>query len=136
MKRKNTILIAILSLMVLAFSFNSLAAQMGQVISGGTVILERPSESSNKLTVEGDTEAHVDADLTLKLYLDYKSSLNGTVTTVKTWNYSKDADTLLTKSTSYTGADGYYRLRGFHSAYLSGYGTETLTSETDWIEVK
>ena len=136
MKQRKTLFIALLSLMLLATSFCVYAAQQGQVIASGSVFLERASEASNKLTVEADTESHVDADLSLIVYLDYKSSVNGSVSTVKTWNYSKDSDTLLAKSTSYTGADGYYRLRGYHTATLSGYGTETLSSETEWLEVK
>lgn len=136
MKQRKTLFIALLSLMLLATSFCVYAAQQGQVIASGSVLLERESEASNKLNIEADTESHVDADLYLKISLDYKSSENASYTTVKTWTYTKDSDTLLAKNTSYTGADGFYRVRAYHTATLSGYGTEALSSETDWLEVK
>lgn len=136
MKQKRTIFAAFLAIMLLACSFSALAAARGQVIAAGSVTLEKESEASRRLIIEGDTESHTDSDLVLKIYLDFKPTENGSVTT-QSWNYTKADSSLLTKSRTYTAtAAGYYRLRGFHSATLSGVGTESLTSETEWIYVR
>ncbi len=138
MKKRTTLFIALLSLMLFATSICAMAAQTGQIISSGSVTLELESEASNELLIEGDTISHDDADLTLKIYLDYKPTSSGSITYgLKSWTYTKDADNILSKSRYYTAtASGYYRLRGYHAAYMDGYGTETLDSETGWIQVR
>ena len=138
MKQKRTIFAAFLAIMLLACSFSALAAARGQVIAAGSVTIEKESEASRKLLIEGDTESHTDSDLVLKIYVDYMPTTNGTITYgLQSWTYTESDDTLLTKSRTYTAtASGYYRLRGYHSASASGYGTETLTSETNWVYVR
>lgn len=137
MKQKRTIFAAFLAIMLLACSFSAFAAARGQVIAAGSVTLEKESESSRTLLIEGDTESHEHSDLVLKIYLDFKPTASGSVSSVKSWNYTKADSTLLSKSRTYTAtAAGYYRLRGFHSATLSGFGTETLSSDTGWIYVR
>lgn len=138
MKKRKTIFIALLSLMLLATSICAFAAQRGRIISSGSVTLEKESEASRSLLIEGDTISHDDADLTLKIYLDFRPVGSTTITSgLKSWTYTKDSDNLLTKSRTYTAPSaGFYRLRGYHTATMDGYGTETLTSETEWLEVR
>ena len=98
MKKKQTIFIALLSLMILATSICVHAAQTGQIIASGSVTISRPSESSNQILIEGDTESHDDVDsLKLIIYLDYKPTLSSSsYTTLDSWTYTKSSAHLIT----------------------------------------
>lgn len=86
--------------------------------------------ASNKLNVYGLTQGLRLCDtMYLSLYLERK--VNGTYSTYKSWDFTKNNDTSLSQSINVIVPSGYYyRVRGYHAAKEGGVkeSTTTLTS--------
>ena len=85
--------------------------------------------ASNKVAIAGVTQCHHNcAKVYLELYLERK--VNGTYSTYKSWSFTTDNASHLTKSLEVIVPRGYYyRVRGYHAAKDgSKESTTTLTS--------
>ncbi len=85
--------------------------------------------ASNKVAIAGVTQCHHNcAKVYLELYLERK--VNGTYSTYKSWSFTTDNASHLTKSLEVIVPSGYYyRVRGYHAAKDgSKESTTTLTS--------
>ncbi|MDO4277154.1 MAG: DUF6147 family protein [Eubacteriales bacterium] len=85
--------------------------------------------SSTKINVSGLTQCHRVCDTVyLSMYLEQKS--NGSYSTYKSWNFTADNVSNLSKSINVIVPSGhYYRVRGYHAAKDGAKeSTETLTS--------
>lgn len=85
--------------------------------------------ASNKVAIAGVTQCHHNcAKVYLELYLERK--VNGTYSTYKSWSFTTNNASHLTKSLEVIVPSGYYyRVRGYHAAKDgSKESTTTLTS--------
>ncbi len=85
--------------------------------------------ASNKIAIAGVTQCHHNcAKVYLELYLERK--VNGTYSTYKSWSFTTNNASHLTKSLEVIVPRGYYyRVRGYHAAKDgSKESTTTLTS--------
>lgn len=85
--------------------------------------------ASNKVAIAGVTQCHHNcAKVYLELYLERK--VNGTYSTYKSWSFTTNNASHLTKSLEVIVPRGYYyRVRGYHAAKDgSKESTTTLTS--------
>ena len=99
----------------------------GAYLSGGTVSLG--NNGGGSISIYGSTSAYHTCDmLYLNIYLD-RSTNGSSWTNYKTWNYSKENASSLTKSFNTTVPTGYYyRLRGYHAAKEGSTKESTSTS--------
>lgn len=100
----------------------------GNCLNYGTVDISKLA--SNKVNVYGATQCHVVCDeVYLDLYLEQK--VNGSYSTYKSWEFTGNDVSKLTKSLNVIVPSGYYyRVRGYHIAKDGGAreSTSTLTS--------
>lgn len=91
--------------------------------------------SSNEINVFGLTQGYEFCDTVyLSLYLERK--VNGAYTTYKSWDFTVNNETALSKSINVIVPRGYYyRVRGYHAA-KEGRTKESTTTMTSGVLVK
>lgn len=105
----------------------------GNSLNYGTVKISRLS--SNEVNLYGLTQCHTACDTVyLSIFLERK--VNGTYSTYKYWDFSRDNNTQLMRSMNVIVPSGYYyRIRGYHAA-KEGNIRESTTTITQGILVK
>ena len=99
----------------------------------GTVKVSRLS--GNEINLYGLTQCHTTCD-TVYLSVFLEREVNGTYSTYKSWDFSRDNNTQLVRSMNVIVPDGYYyRLRGYHAA-KKGNIRESTTTLTQGVLVK
>lgn len=105
----------------------------GNILNYGNVKLSQLS--SNSISIYGLTQCHIKSDdVYLSLYLERK--VGGSYGTYKSWDYTKNDATSLSKSLIVSVPSGYYyRVRAYHAAADNGSSRESVTTLTNGVYV-